>query len=261
MQSIDLNCDLGESFGAYTMGRDGEVIPFISSANVACGFHAGDPLVMAQTVQSCKRSGVAVGAHPGFPDLMGFGRRNIAVSPTEAKAYIQYQIGALQAFCTVQGVKLAHVKPHGALYNMAGKDIALARAICEGIAEIDKSLILLALSGSKMIDAAAEIGLPYAREIFADRAYEDDGSLVMRGKPGAMIHDEDTAIARVVRMATQGTVESVTGKTIPIAADSVCVHGDGEKALLFVQRIRSALEKNGVAVQPLAQLSKIGEKQ
>jgi UPF0271 protein len=248
---IDLNCDLGESFGAWKMGLDSEVIPYITSANVACGWHAGDPLVMDATVAACKAAGVAVGAHPGFPDLIGFGRRSVAASPVEVKAYVQYQVGALLAFCTAHKVALRHVKPHGALYNMAGKDEALALAICEGIAAVAPTLILLALSGSKMIDAAQAIGLPCAREIFADRAYEEDGSLVARGKPGAMITDEDLAIARVVGMVKNGTVETITGREIALSADSVCVHGDGPKALAFVKKIRAALEAEGVQVRAL----------
>lgn len=254
MLKVDLNCDLGESFGAYKLGLDSEVIPFITSANVACGYHASDPLVMSETVALCKKNGVSIGAHPGFPDLMGFGRRNMDVTPAEAKAYVQYQIGALKAFCDANGVKLCHVKPHGALYNMAGKDIKLARAICEGIAETDKSLILLGLSGSEMIKAAAEYGLKAALEVFADRGYEEDGSLVKRGKEGAMITDEDEAIARVIRMVKEGKVKAVTGKDIAISAHSVCVHGDGAKALEFVKKIGAALKENGVALAPLSEI-------
>jgi UPF0271 protein len=249
---IDLNCDLGESFGAYTLGLDSDVIPFITSANVACGYHAGDPLVMEATVKACKAAGVRIGAHPGFPDLIGFGRRNLAASPGEVKAYVQYQIGALWAFCKAQNVPLAHVKPHGALYNMAGKDEALALAICEGIAAVDPGLILLALSGSKMIDAARQTGLPFAREVFADRAYEEDGSLVARTKPGSMITEEARAIARVVGMVKNGTVEAITGKVIPLQPESVCVHGDNAHALAFVQKIRAALEENGIQVAAMA---------
>lgn len=254
MTQIDLNCDLGESFGAYKLGMDEDVIPFISSANVACGFHASDPVVMRKTVEMAGKSGVCVGAHPGFPDLMGFGRRNMKISPAEAKAYIQYQMGALSAFCRACGVKLAHVKPHGAFYNMAGKDYDLAKAICEGIAEFDGSLILLALSGSEMIRAAKDTGIRAASEVFADRAYEEDGSLVARSKPNSMITDEEEAIRRVVRMAKEGKVTSVTGKDIPIQADSVCVHGDNAKALEFVQKIREALTAEGISIAPLSQV-------
>ena len=248
---IDLNCDLGESFGAYKLGLDDQVLPYISSANVACGFHASDPVVMDKTVALAKDAGVAVGAHPGYPDLQGFGRRNMTIPPREVKAMIMYQIGALQAFCTARGLKLQHVKPHGALYNMAGKDEALAMAVCETIQAVDDSLILLGLSGSKMLEAADKIGLRSAREVFADRAYEEDGSLVARTKPGAMITDEDEAVARVIRMIREGKVTAVTGKDIPIRADSVCVHGDSPKALAFVQKIRAALTAEQIQIVPL----------
>ena len=251
MPSIDLNCDLGESFGAYTIGMDSAVIPYITSANVACGYHAGDPLVMQKTVAACKANGVHIGAHPGYPDLMGFGRRNIAATPAEVKAYIQYQIGALSAFCAAAGVPLCHVKPHGAMYNMAAKDESLARAICEGILEVNPKLTLLALSGSAMVRAARVLGLSVKSEVFADRGYQADGTLVPRGRPGAMITDEDEAIARVIRMAKEGVVRSVDGVDVPLTADSVCVHGDGEKALAFVRRIRTALTDAGIEVKAL----------
>ncbi|MDR3292811.1 MAG: LamB/YcsF family protein [Clostridiales bacterium] len=253
---VDLNCDLGESFGAYTIGSDSEVIKFITSANVACGYHASDPIVMSETVRLCKESGVAVGGHPGFPDLLGFGRRNMEVSPAEAKAYVLYQTGAIAAFCKASGIKLQHIKPHGALYNMAGKDPALAKAIAAGIKEFDPELILLGLSGSAMITAAEEIGLRVAKEVFADRGYEEDGSLVKRGKTGAMITDETEAIARVIRMVKEGKVTTVTGKDISIKADSVCVHGDGAKALEFVKRISKELTENGVTLAPLCKFIK-----
>jgi UPF0271 protein len=251
MPHIDLNCDLGESFGSWKMGADEEIIPLISSANIACAFHAGDPLVMQKTVALAKQQGVSVGAHPGFPDLQGFGRRNMALSPAEVKACVQYQIGSLDAFCRAAQVTLAHVKPHGALYNMAAKDVALAMAIAEGIAEIHPRLILLGLAGSLMIEAAKDAGLPVAQEVFADRAYEEDGSLVARAKPGAMITDEDEAISRVIGMVKNGTVRAITGREIPVRADSVCVHGDGPKALLFVQKLNAAFRKEGVEIKPL----------
>ena len=251
MKQVDLNCDLGESFGNYTCGLDAEVIPHISSANVACGFHASDPLVMMKTVALAKRYGVSVGAHPGYPDLVGFGRRNMTVSPVELKAMVQYQIGALQAFCKAQGVALRHVKPHGAMYNMAAKDRKLADAICEAIAEVDSSLILLGLSGSQMLEAAKESGLPWASEVFADRAYEDDGSLTPRALPGSVITDEEEAIARVLQMVQEGTVTARSGKTISIQADSICLHGDGVKAVEFARRIRAELTAAGVKIVPL----------
>lgn len=256
MDKIDLNCDLGESFGAYTIGMDEQVIPYISSANVACGFHASDPVVMDKTVKMCLKYGVSVGAHPGFMDLMGFGRRNMVITPAEAKAYIQYQVGALSAFAKANGVKLAHVKPHGALYNMAGKDLALARGICEGIASVDDKLIILALSGSKMIEAAKEVGIPYAKEVFADRAYEADGSLVARSKPGAVITDEDIAVSRVIRMIKEGKVTAIDGTEISLSADSVCVHGDNAHAVAFVKKLNEAFKANGINVCPLSEIVK-----
>ncbi len=241
MISIDLNCDLGESFGAYRIGMDEQVIPYITSANIACGFHAGDPQVMAKTVAMCRKYGVHVGAHPGYPDLNGFGRRDMNVSPEEVRNDVIYQVGALKAFCDSEGVPLCHVKPHGALYNRAGKDYSLALAICQGIRAVDPELKIMALSGSCMIRAAEEISLPYISEVFADRGYQADGSLVPRSLPGAMILDEDEALNRVLRMAREGKVTAVTGEDISIRADSVCVHGDGEKALAFVRKIRQAL--------------------
>ena len=248
---IDLNSDLGESFGRYTLGNDAEVLERVSSANVACGFHAGDPVVMGKTVALCKSAGVRVGAHPGFPDLMGFGRRNMNLSFDEAKAYVLCQLGALDAFCRAKGVRLQHVKPHGALYNMAAKDETLSRAICEAVRDFDRELIVLGLAGSALVSTARELGLRAASEVFADRAYEPDGTLVARSKPGAMITDEDEAIRRVLRMVTEHRVEAVTGEDIAIAPDSICVHGDGEKALLFVQKIRTALAADGIEVKAL----------
>ena len=251
MYFVDLNSDLGESFGNYTIGMDEEILKFVSSANVACGWHAGDPMVMEKTVALAKEFGTAVGAHPGFPDLMGFGRRNMAVTPEEAKAYVKYQLGALQAFAKAHGVKIQHVKPHGALYNMAAVDEKLAKAMCEADYEVDKDIIFMGLAGSKMITAAEETGLKAASEVFADRAYNDDGTLVSRKLPGAVIKDKDLAIQRVVRMVKEGKVESINGKDIDIKADSICVHGDNPKALEFVKNIRETLEKEGVTISSL----------
>lgn len=234
MLSIDLNCDLGESFGAYTIGMDAEILPYVTSANIACGFHSGDPSVMQKSVLLCKKYGVQVGAHPGLPDLQGFGRRRMAISPAEAEADVMYQIGALKAFCDAAGIPLHHVKPHGALYNMAARDPVLAAAICRAVQAAAPGAVLLALSGSEMVKAANAIGLPVASEVFADRGYQADGSLVPRGAPGAMIENEDTAIAQVLQMAAQGTVQADDGSTVTLQADSVCVHGDGPKALAFV---------------------------
>lgn len=254
MYRVDLNSDLGESFGRYTLGMDEKVIPLITSANVACGYHASDPVVMEKTISMAKEAGIRVGAHPGFPDLMGFGRRNMNVTPAEAKAYTLYQLGALQAFCKAKGVTMQHVKPHGAFYNMAAKDEALSRAICEAVASFDEKLIVLALSGGELERVAKEMGLRTALEVFADRGYEEDGSLVDRRKEGALITDEEQAISRVIRMVKEKKVTAVTGKDIPIQADSVCVHGDGEKALAFVERIRKALTQEGISICSLDEI-------
>lgn len=254
MFRVDLNSDLGESFGRYTLGMDDKIIPLITSANVACGYHASDPVVMEKTITMAKEAGIRVGAHPGFPDLMGFGRRNMNVSPAEAKAYTLYQLGALDGFCRAAGVKLQHVKPHGAFYNMAAKDYKLSVAICEAIKSFDKDLIVLALSGGELAKAAKDMGLRTALEVFADRGYEEDGTLVDRRKAGAMITDEQEAIDRVIRMVKEKKVTAVTGRDIPIQADSVCVHGDGVKALAFVEKIRAALQKEEIQICSLDEI-------
>ena len=256
MAKIDLNCDLGESFGAYTIGMDDKVIPLISSCNIACGYHASDPLVMHKTVRMVAKAGIGIGAHPGYPDLMGFGRRNMTVSPKEAFDYVTYQLGALYAFAKAEGVRLQHVKPHGALYNMAGKDYNLALAIAEAVQHFDPTLILMGLAGSESVIAAQDIGLPVAREVFADRAYMPDGSLVPRSREGAVIHDEEVAISRVVRMVKEHKVTAIDGTDIEIIPDSICVHGDNVKALTFVTQIRSALAAEGVEIAPLAEFVK-----
>ena len=249
MSCVDLNCDLGESFGAYTMGMDEAVIPHVTSVNVACGYHAGDPVIMEKTVALAARYGVAVGAHPGFPDLLGFGRRPMTVTPDEVGAYVKYQMGALMAFAKSHGLRLQHVKPHGALYNMAARDEALARAIAEAIASVDSSIYLMGLAGSQLLSEAEKAGLPVISEVFADRAYNDDGSLVNRRLPGAVIHDAETAVARAVKMARENKVVSINGKTIDIKADSICVHGDNEAAVELVTRLRTALKAGGVEVK------------
>lgn len=254
MNKVDLNCDLGESFGSYKLGMDEEVIQYISSANVACGFHASDPLVMAKTVAMAKENHVFVGAHPGYPDLTGFGRRNMNLTPQEVKTMVMYQIGALAAFCKANSMTLQHVKPHGTMYNMAGKDPVLAEAVCEGIYEVNPDYILLAPCSGEMPKAAARTGLRCAKEVFADRAYEEDGSLVARSKPGAVITDENIAIERVLSMVKYGKVAAVTGKEISVEADSVCVHGDGIKAVEFVKRIKERLSAEGILITPIHEL-------
>lgn len=250
MYKVDLNADLGESFGSYTIGLDAEVTKYVTSANVACGFHAGDPLVLGDTLRLAKERGIAVGAHPGYPDLMGFGRRSMACSPDEVQAYVTYQLGAFAAFAKAHGLEIQHVKAHGAMYNTAGKDLSQALAICRAVRAFDPSIRLLALAGSRMVDAADELGLRCASEVFADRAYEEDGSLVARSKEGSMITDESVAISRVVRMVREGKVQAITGKDIPVRCDSVCVHGDNEHAVQFVKTIRERLTAEGIDVVP-----------
>lgn len=245
---VDLNSDLGESFGAYKIGMDDKVLPLVTSANIACGFHAGDPSVMKKTVDLAVKSGAALGAHPGCPDLVGFGRRKMAVSPADVYAMVVYQVGALAAFAKAAGTRLQHVKPHGAMYNMAAKDPALAEAIAQAIYDVDPEIILFALAGSESVKAAEKVGLKVASEVFADRSYQEDGSLTPRTQPGAMITDEDKSIAQVLSMVLKGQVTTLSGKVIPVKADTICVHGDGEKALLFTQKIRKALTENGVEI-------------
>ena len=254
MKKVDLNSDLGESFGNYKIGMDEEILSLISSANVACGFHASDPSVMNKTVKIAKESKVAIGAHPGYPDLVGFGRRNMNIATADIKAMVIYQRGALQAFCAAYGVPMQQVKPHGAMYNMAEKDEKIAKAICEAIKAVDENLILLGPGSGKMVKAAKEIGLKTAGEVFADRAYMEDGTLVPRSMPGAMIEDEEEAVERVLKMVQDGKVTCITGKEIPVQADSICVHGDGKKSLLFVQKIKNALEKEEISIASMAEV-------
>lgn len=254
MYLVDLNSDLGEAFGRYSLGRDEEVLSFITSANIACGFHASDPDVMARTVDDAVKKDVCIGAHPGMPDLMGFGRRELKVSPEEAGNLVTYQLGALEGFLHKHRVKLKHVKPHGALYNMAAKDPALSRAITRAVQEFDPELILMGLAGSELVKAAKSAGLKYANEFFSDRAYEEDGTLVSRRKEGAMVTDEEEAIRRVIRAVQEKKVTAITGRDIPITADSICIHGDGVKALEFASRIRQALIDSGIQVVPLTEV-------
>ncbi len=253
MYKVDLNSDLGESFGNYKLGLDGDVLKYISSANIACGWHAGDPMVMDKTVSLALEANVAIGAHPGYPDLLGFGRREMKVTNEEAKNYVKYQIGALWAFAQGRGMKLQHVKPHGGLYNMAAVDAELAKAIAEGVYEVDKNLILMGLANSELIKAGRNAGLKVANEVFADRAYNSDGTLVSRKKEGAMIHDRDLAISRVVHMVKEGKVCAITGEDIDIRADSICVHGDNPQAVEFVNSIKKALEEERVKIAPIGE--------
>lgn len=242
MHKIDLNCDLGESFGTYKIGVDEEILNFVTSANIACGFHAGDPGVMHKTVKLALEKSVSIGAHPGLPDLVGFGRRNMNISPEEAYDMVVYQVGALNAFVKSEGGIMQHVKPHGALYNMAAKDQVLAEAIAKAIYKVDPQLILFGLSGSELIKAGENIGLSTASEVFADRTYQQDGSLTPRINKDALITNSDTAIKQVIKMVTEGNVFCQQGFYIPIKADTICIHGDGVHALDFAQEINKQLE-------------------
>lgn len=251
MYSIDLNSDMGESFGAYKIGGDDEIIKYVTTANVACGYHAGDPIVMDRVVGMAKERGVDVGAHPGYPDLMGFGRRKMVLSFQEVKNYVRYQIGALSAFTKSYGIKLHHVAPHGAMGNQCQYDEEISQAICEAVCEFDKDLIIYYCAGAVLGKIAESMGLRTAAEIFADRAYMDDLSLAPRKMEGSMITDEDIAIKRCVRMIKEGKVTSMNGKEIDIKGDTLCVHGDGPKAILFVKKIRETFEQEGIQIKQL----------
>lgn len=251
MVTIDLNCDLGESFGAYTIGADAAVMASISSANVACGYHGGDPAVMRRTVRLARELGVAVGAHPGLPDLAGFGRREMRVSPQEVEDMVLYQVGALAAIAQSEGVQLRHVKAHGALYNMAARDRTLADAIAKAVAALDRALILFGLPGSELMRAGDARGLRFASEGFADRAYQPDGSLVPRSRAGAVIDDVDAVVRRAVRMAVEGRVATSDGSDLEIHVETICTHGDTAGAQALTRALRAGLERAGVAIAPI----------
>ena len=250
MLRVDLNSDLGESYGSYKIGCDEEVLKYISSANIACGWHGGDPVVIEKTVQLAKENNVSVGAHPSYPDLMGFGRRKMVLQTEELRAYTKYQIGAFWSFAKSNGLEIAHVKAHGAMYNDAVADYNIARTIAEAIFEIDPNIALMALANSQMIRAANDVGLRAISEVFADRAYEDDGSLVSRDKPNSLIHDDDICIQRILQMLKEGTVQAASGKLIRVKSDSICVHGDNPSALLFVQKITETLNLENIEIAP-----------
>lgn len=249
MAWIDLNCDMGESFGAYSIGADAAVMPSITSANVACGYHGGDPAVMRRTVRLAREAGVAVGAHPGLPDLAGFGRREMRVSPADVEDMVLYQVGALAAIAASEGMRLQHVKAHGALYNMAAKDAALADAIARGTRAFDPSLILFGLPGSELLRAGRQAGLPVASEGFADRAYEPDGSLTPRTRPGSVIHEPDVVVRRAVRMAVDGLVTATDGTDIRLEVHTICTHGDTPGSDALTRLLRAGLERAGVTVR------------
>ncbi|MGA2082388.1 MAG: 5-oxoprolinase subunit PxpA [Holophaga sp.] len=251
IRTIDLNCDLGESFGAWRMGQDEAVLDWVTSANIACGFHAGDPPTMARTVRAAVARGVALGAHPSWPDLQGFGRRSMAVPPGEAHDLVLYQLGALAGFVRAAGGRLRHVKPHGSLYNQAACDPALAQAVAQAVRDFEASLILVGPSGSELIRAGRDEGLTCASEVFADRGYRPDGSLVPRSEPGALIEDPAASIARVLRMAREGLVVSTGGTDVAVQADTVCIHGDHPGAAGLARSLRQALAQAGIPVRAL----------
>ncbi|MCY1528204.1 hypothetical protein D9M68_633030 [compost metagenome] len=250
MPSIDINCDMGESFGPWVMGQDLELFAHVTSANIACGFHAGDPDVMLRTVRAAIEAGVAIGAHPGLPDLQGFGRRTMSMTPDEVYALVIYQVGALDAFARSQGGRLHHVKTHGALYNMTARDPALANAVARAVHDLDPTLPIY-VANAAIAQAARDFGLPTVFEVYADRTYQDDGTLTPRSLPHAMIEDVDQAIAQVKRMVKDGVVRSLSGKDVPIAADTLCIHGDQPGAVQFASQIRTALEAEGIAVKTI----------
>lgn len=252
MKKVDLNSDIGESFGLYKIGLDEEVIKHITSSNIACGWHAGDPITMEKTISICKKNRVNIGAHPGFLDLMGFGRRNMIVTSEELKSYVKYQLGAITAIAKSHGEKIQHLKPHGAMYNMAAKNKELAMAIAKSIYEVDKNIILVGLANSELINAGEQIGLKVANEVFADRAYNIDGTLVSRKLEGSIIHDTDLAVNRVIRMIKEGKVTAMNGEDIEIKAQTICVHGDNPKAIEFVKKIKFNLVREGIDVTSMS---------
>ncbi|WP_419888087.1 LamB/YcsF family protein [Neobacillus niacini] len=249
MSYIDINCDLGESYGFFKIGNDKEVLKHISSANIACGYHAGDHNVMMETIQMAKKYHVNIGAHPGFSDIFGFGRREMNVSTREIYNLTLYQMGALSAFAKAEGVKLVHVKPHGALYNMAAKSRLIADSIAQAVADFDSTLILFGLSGSELIQAGKAKGLNTAQEVFADRTYQPDGSLTSRNDENSMIHDMNIAAQRIIRMIREGKVATTDGTDIAITADTVCVHGDEPAALNFITELKNALTKENIEIR------------
>ena len=248
---IDLNADLGESFGSWHTGRDEDMLALVSSANIACGFHAGDPGAMRATIALAREKGVAIGAHPGFQDLVGFGRREIKASPAEVEDLVLYQVSALAGMAAAHGMKLQHVKAHGALYNMACRDRALADAIAKAVASLDRSLILFGLPNSELLRAGEAAGLPVAAEVFADRVYDPDGSLTSRAKPGSVIHDTPQVVARAIKMVRDQQVIAVDGSTISLCADTICLHGDTPGAADHARAVRAGLEKAGITVKHL----------
>jgi 5-oxoprolinase (ATP-hydrolysing) subunit A len=254
MAVIDLNADLGESFGSFVVGHDAELIPLLTSANVACGFHAGDPRVMDRTVRMCREAGVAVGAHPGFPDLVGFGRRVLEVTAREAETDVLYQVAALAGFCRSHGVSVQHVKPHGSMYNQANRSAELAKGIAAGIAAFDPELVLVCQFGTELARAGEAAGLTVAYEGFVDRAYNPDGSLVSRSVEGSVYHDPGRATEQALRMIGEGTVVALDGTVVEVRVDTLCAHGDNPEAVAFLGALRSRLAEAGVSLRPLLEV-------
>ncbi|WP_458118875.1 LamB/YcsF family protein [Paenibacillus sp. Z6-24] len=252
MYQVDLNCDMGESYGVYTLGVDEAMFGNITSANIACGFHAGDPSVMRAAVRQAVAHGVKIGAHPGLPDLIGFGRRQMEVTPAEVYDMVTYQIGALQAFASQEGSSLHHVKPHGALYNMAAVSAPLSDAIAQAVYAVNPGLILYGLAGSELISAGQRAGLQVASEVFADRTYQQDGTLTPRSAAGALITDAQLAVNQVLQMITQHRVISTEGTEIPIQADTICLHGDAAHAVQFARELRVQLEQQHIVIQAVS---------
>ncbi|MFB5283006.1 5-oxoprolinase subunit PxpA [Peribacillus sp. Hz7] len=251
MNTVDLNCDLGESFGTYQIGNDEAILDYVTSVNVACGFHAGDPTVMRKTVQLALEKQVKIGAHPGLQDLIGFGRRNMNISPQEAYDIVVYQIGALNGFLQSEGGRMQHVKPHGALYNMAARNKDLSRAIAEAVYKVNPELVLFGLSGSELVRAGQAIGLQTASEVFADRTYQQDGSLTSRNEKNALIENDDDAVAQVIRMIKEGKVLSQQGTDVTLKADTICIHGDGAHALSFARHVKRSLELSEITIKSI----------
>jgi UPF0271 protein len=248
MKTIDLNCDMGESYGAWKMGADAELMPLISSANIACGFHAGDPATMRKTVRLAVEHGVAIGAHPSLPDIQGFGRRAMKISPQETYDLVLYQAGAIEAFARAAGAKLHHVKCHGALYNMAANDAALSEAMADAVRDLGSGVMLYALSNSLMMKIGREKGIPVMGEVFADRGYSDDGTLAPRDQPGGMIEDAGEAVKRALAMIGDGYVTSLSGKRVPVSADTLCLHGDQPGAVVFAKALKKAFSEKGISL-------------
>lgn len=251
MYKVDLNCDLGESFGRYKLGEQQDILKYITSANIACGFHAGDPTVMGEAVKLAIDNGVRIGAHPGLPDLNGFGRRDMDITAQEGYDMVVYQVGALQGFLTTHNETMQHVKPHGALYQMASKDSVLAEAIAQAVYDISPSLVLFGLAGSELTKAGEKIGLRTAHEVFADRTYQMNGSLTSRSQGDALITNQQQSVAQVLKMVTEGKVISQQGAEVLLRADTICIHGDGAHALDFVKYIEETLENNKVTVSAM----------